>query len=37
MDWLILLSLIIATFIYAISPKSGLFAVLVISTMYGDD
>ena len=35
MDWLTLLSLTIATFIYAISPGPGLFAVLAISTRYG--
>jgi threonine/homoserine/homoserine lactone efflux protein len=35
MDWLTLLSLTIATFVYAISPGPGLFAVLAISTRYG--
>ena len=35
MDWLTLLSLTIATFVYAISPGPGLFAVLAISTSYG--
>ncbi len=35
MDWLTLLSLTIATFVYAISPGPGLFAVLSISTRYG--
>jgi len=35
MDLLTLLSLTIATFVYAISPGPGLFAVLAISTRYG--
>ena len=35
MDLLSLLSLTIATFVYAISPGPGLFAVLAISTRYG--
>ncbi len=35
MDLLSLLSLIIATFVYAISPGPGLFAVLAISTRFG--
>jgi len=35
MDWLTLLSLTFATFVYAISPGPGLFAVLAISTRYG--
>ena len=35
MDLLPLLSLTIATFVYAISPGPGLFAVLAISTRYG--
>ena len=35
MDWLTLLSLAFATFVYAISPGPGLFAVLAISTRYG--
>jgi len=35
MDWLTLLSLTIATFVYAISPGPGLSAVLAISTRYG--
>ena len=35
MDWLTLLSLTIATFVYAISPGPGLFAVLAILTIYG--
>ena len=35
MDLLTLLSLIIATFVYAISPGPGLFAVLAISTRFG--
>ena len=35
MDWLTLLSLTVATFVYAISPGPGLFAVLAISTRYG--
>ena len=35
MDFLTLLSLIIATFVYAISPGPGLFAVLAISTRFG--
>ena len=35
MDLLTLLSLMIATFVYAISPGPGLFAVLAISTRFG--
>ena len=35
MDFLTLLSLMIATFVYAISPGPGLFAVLAISTRFG--
>ena len=35
MDLLTLLSLVIATFVYAISPGPGLFAVLAISTRFG--
>ena len=35
MDLLTLLSLMFATFVYAISPGPGLFAVLAISTRYG--
>ena len=35
MDLLTLLSLTFATFVYAISPGPGLFAVLAISTRYG--
>ena len=35
MDLLALLSLMIATFVYAISPGPGLFAVLAISTRFG--
>ena len=35
MDLLPLFSLTIATFVYAISPGPGLFAVLAISTRYG--
>ena len=35
MDFLALLSLMIATFVYAISPGPGLFAVLAISTRFG--
>ena len=35
MDLLTLLSLMIATFVYAISPGTGLFAVLAISTRFG--
>ena len=35
MDFLTLLSLVIATFVYAISPGPGLFAVLAISTRFG--
>jgi len=35
MDWLTLLSLTIATFVYAISPGPGLFAVLAMSIRYG--
>ena len=35
MDWLTLLSLTFATFVYAISPGPGLFAVLAISTRFG--
>ena len=35
MDLFTLLSLTFATFVYAISPGPGLFAVLAISTMYG--
>jgi len=35
MDLLTLLSLTIVTFVYAISPGPGLFAVLAISTRYG--
>jgi len=35
MDLLTLLSLIIATFVYAVSPGPGLFAVLAISTRFG--
>ena len=34
MDFLTLLSLMIATFVYAISPGPGLFAVLAISTRF---
>ena len=35
MDLLTLLSLAFATFIYAISPGPGIFAVLAIATRYG--
>ncbi|MDA7440446.1 LysE family translocator [Candidatus Pseudothioglobus singularis] len=35
MDFLTLLSLMFATFVYAISPGPGLFAVLAISTRFG--
>lgn len=35
MDLITLLSLIVATFVYAISPGPGLFAVLATSTRYG--
>ena len=35
MDLLTLISLIVATFIYAISPDPGLFAVLAIATRFG--
>ena len=35
MDLLTLLSLMIATYVYAISPGPGLFAVLAISTRFG--
>jgi threonine/homoserine/homoserine lactone efflux protein len=35
MDLLTLLSLAFATFVYAISPGPGLFAVLATSTRYG--
>ena len=35
MDLLTLLSLMIATFVYAISPGPGVFAVLAISTRFG--
>jgi len=35
MDLLTLLSLVIATFVYAVSPGPGLFAVLAISTRFG--
>ena len=35
MDLLTLLSLMVATFVYAISPGPGLFAVLAISTRFG--
>ena len=35
MDLLTFLSLVIATFVYAISPGPGLFAVLAISTRFG--
>ena len=35
MEFLTLLSLMIATFVYAISPGPGLFAVLAISTRFG--
>ena len=35
MDLLTLLSLMIATFVYAISPGPGLFAVMAISTRFG--
>ena len=35
MDLLTLISLIVATFIYAISPGPGLFAVLAIATRFG--
>ena len=35
MDFLTLLSLMVATFVYAISPGPGLFAVLAISTRFG--
>ncbi len=35
MEWLTLLSLTIATFVYTISTGPGLFAVLAISTRYG--
>ena len=35
MDLLTLLSLMIAPFVYAISPGPGLFAVLAISTRFG--
>tara|TARA_Y100000385_G_scaffold283103_1_gene338694 strand:+ start:541 stop:1149 length:609 start_codon:yes stop_codon:yes gene_type:complete len=35
MDFLTLLSLVIATFVYAVSPGPGLFAVLAISTRFG--
>ena len=35
MDLLTLLSLMIATFVYAISPGPGLFTVLAISTRFG--
>jgi len=35
MDLLTLLSLMIATFVYAVSPGPGLFAVLAISTRFG--
>jgi len=35
MDLLTLISLIVATFVYAISPGPGLFAVLAISTRFG--
>ncbi len=35
MDLLTILSLMIATFVYAISPGPGLFAVLAISTRFG--
>ena len=35
MDLLTLISLIVATFIYAISPGPGLFAVLAIGTRFG--
>ena len=35
MDFLTLLSLMIATFVYAISPGPGLFAVFAISTRFG--
>ena len=35
MDLFTLLSLVIATFVYAISPGPGLFAVLAISTRFG--
>ena len=35
MDLLTFLSLVIATFVYAISPGPGLFAVLTISTRFG--
>ena len=35
MDLLTLISLIVATFIYAISPGPGLFAVLAVATRFG--
>ncbi len=35
MDLLTVLSLMFATFVYAVSPGPGLFAVLAISTRYG--
>ncbi|MDC1015906.1 LysE family translocator [Candidatus Thioglobus sp.] len=35
MDLVTLISLIVATFVYAISPGPGLFAVLAISTRFG--
>ena len=35
MDLVTLISLIVATFVYAISPGPGLFAVLAVSTRFG--
>ena len=35
MDFVTLISLIVATFVYAISPGPGLFAVLAVSTRFG--